>query len=155
MSRIVSFRGLIADKTEDMIPLSTIRGGKGYRIVKFILFPEFIGSNVAGSEYESLVQIFKTPQTTAISGISTDFNNNRLLAAATYFSEVSGSPAYVIGSNTDVVFDNETFNQDIYVIHENFHGDNAAINYYIELEQRDLGMDESTVATLKDIKNND
>jgi len=152
MSRIISFRGLITDQTQDTIVLHTNNGSTGYRIVKFVLFPQLIGSTVAGSEYESLVQIYKVSQTT-LSGLSTDFSDQTLLGAATYFSEVSGSPAYVIGSNTDVLFDGEIFNQDIYIVHENFHGDNAAINYYIELEQMPLDLNENTVATLKDIRN--
>lgn len=152
MSRIISFRGLLVDKDQQRIPLGTNDGLTGYRITKFMLFPHFIGSTVAGSEYESLVQIWKTEQSTP-SGLTTDFSDNRLLAAATYFSEVSGSPAYVIGTNTDVTFDSEKFNQDIYIVHENFHGDNAAINFYIELEQMKLDLSEQTVATLKDIRN--
>jgi len=150
---IKTFRGLIPDQGQDRIPLSSKDGSVGYRIVKLVLFPVFIGSTVAGSEYESLVQVYKTPQATP-SGITTDFSEPTLLAAATYFSEVSGSPAYVIGSNTDIFFDNEVFNQDIYIIHENFHGDDAAINYYIELEQFRLSDNENTVATLKDIRAN-
>jgi len=150
---IKTFRGLIPDQGQDRIPLSSKDGSVGYKIVKLILFPVFIGSSVAGSEYESLVQVYKTKQT-ALGGITTDFSEPTLLAAATYFSEVSGSPAYVIGSNTDIFFDNEVFNQDIYIIHENFHGDDAAINYYIELEQFRLSDNENTVATLKDIRAN-
>jgi len=150
---IKTFRGLIPDQGQDRIPLSSKDGSVGYRIVKLVLFPVFIGSSVAGSEYESLVQVYKTSQATP-SGITTDFSEPTLLAAATYFSEVSGSPAYVIGTNTDIFFDNEVFNQDIYIIHENFHGDNAAINYYIELEQFRLSDNENTVATLKDIRAN-
>jgi len=152
MTHIKTFRGLIADKTQDTIVLHTNDGSTGYRIVKLVLFPVFVGSGVAGSEYESLVQVYKTSQATP-SGITTDFSEQTLLAAATYFSEVSGSPAYVIGTNTDIFFDHEVFNQDIYVVHENFHADNAAINYYIELEQIKLDLNENTVATLKDIRN--
>jgi hypothetical protein len=143
----------MADQTQETILLSTNKGEKGYRIRKFQLFPAFIGSSTAGSEYESLVQIYKDEQAT-LSGLTTNFSNNRLLGAATYFSEVSGSPAYVIGSNTDIVFDQEIFNQDIYLVHENFHGDNAAINYYLELEVVMLSESEAMVATLKDIRNN-
>jgi len=110
---IKSYRGLIADGTQDIINLHTNDGKTGYRVVKFVLFPHLIGSSTAGSEYESVVQIYKVPQTT-LTGLSTDFNDNTLLAAATYFSEVSGSPAYVIGSNTDVIFDNEIFNQECF-----------------------------------------
>ena len=149
---VKSFRGKLVDTNIDIVTLHTNTGSTGYRIKKFILFPHSIGSSTAGSEYESLVNIYKTSQTT-LTGISADFSNQALIGAATYFSEVSGAPAYIIGSNTDVVFDNEVFNQDIYIVHENFHGDNAAINYYIELEQIKLDLNENTVATLKDIRN--
>jgi len=39
------------------------------------------------------------------------------------------------------------------VLHENFHGDNAAINYYIELEQIDLSEDQALVAIVKNLRN--
>jgi len=51
------------------------------------------------------------------------------------------------------VFDNEIFNQDIYITHQDLQ--NQPINYYIELEQMDLALDEAIVATLKNIRNND
>jgi len=65
---------------------------------------------------------------------------------------VSGSPAYIIGTNTDIVFDSEIFNQDIYVVHENFHGDNAAINYYMELEQFKLSAAQAELLIVKDLR---
>ena len=45
-----------------------------------------------------------------------------------------------------------TFNQDIYVTHEDTVGSQPC-NYYIELEVVKLALDENTVATLKDIRN--
>jgi len=51
-----------------------------------------------------------------------------------------------------IIFDHEIFNQDIYVTHWSDSGADAC-NYYIELEQVKLSVDESTVATLKDIRN--
>jgi hypothetical protein len=55
-----------------------------------------------------------------------------------------------------VIFDNEIFNQDIYITQSDVEGATASsCNYYIELEQMDLALDEATVATLKDIRNND
>tara|TARA_Y100001963_G_scaffold32824_1_gene45599 strand:- start:63 stop:530 length:468 start_codon:yes stop_codon:yes gene_type:complete len=149
---IKSFRGLIDTQSQQRITLHTNNGSTGYRIKKFMLFPKNVGASTSGNEYESLVNIYKVEQTT-LSGISADFSDQTLLAAGTYFSEVSGSPAYVIGSNADIVFDNEVFNQDIYIVHENFHNDNSPINYYIELEQTKLDLTENTVATLKDIRN--
>jgi len=53
-----------------------------------------------------------------------------------------------------VIFDNEVFNQDIYITYtDNGGGSNEDINYYIELEQIKLDLSENTVATLKDIRN--
>ena len=51
-----------------------------------------------------------------------------------------------------IIFDNMTFNQDIYVTHEDTVGSQPC-NYYIELEQIKLDLTENTVATLKDIRN--
>ena len=52
-----------------------------------------------------------------------------------------------------IVFDNMKFNQDIFVTNVDGGAENRAINYYIELEQVKLRLDENTVATLKDIRN--
>ena len=46
-----------------------------------------------------------------------------------------------------------TFNQDIYITLR-CHNAAADVNYYIELEQVKLDLNENTVATLKDIRNN-
>lgn len=148
---IKTFKGLIQDKSQVQLNLSTNRGLIGYKMLKLILFPQFVGSSTAGSEYESLLNVYTVKQTDT-AGISTNYDNPTLIASATYFSEVSGSPAYVIGSNTDLVVDNKIFNQDIFLVHENFHNDNAAINYYVELEQIKLDLNEATVATLKDMR---
>ena len=51
-----------------------------------------------------------------------------------------------------VIFDQEIFNQDIFVTHKIRNG-TGSVNYYIELEQISLTLDENTVATLKDIRN--
>ena len=45
-----------------------------------------------------------------------------------------------------------TFNQDVYVTFKKTAG-TSPTNYYIELEQVKLALDENTVATLKDIRN--
>jgi len=79
-----------------------------------------------------------------------DFSDNTLLAAAQLGIHANFG---VYPLSTIVIFDNEIFNQDIYVTHENDHADNAPCNYYIELEQIKLDLSESTVATLKDVRN--
>ena len=138
----------MADGAQERIPLQTNKGLIGYRIVKFEIMsytPVTIGTQ------ESVVQIWKTEQTApSTTTVSIDFSNNRLLAAAVWTG--SDDPRYQ--SAQQVIFDNEKFNQDIYITHTNTDGSEAC-NYYLELEQMDLALDEATVATLKDIRNND
>lgn len=144
MSRIVSFRGLLADDGQDTIPLQTNNGLIGYRITKFELIPQQPG----GGTQESIVKIYKTEQSTIDDLI--DFSDNRLLGAGAY---LNNNHTYASPSNSQlIIFDNEKFNQDIYITHKDA-STGLAVNYYIELEQMDLALDEATVATLKDIRN--
>ena len=142
---IKSFRGLIADGGIDTISLHTNNGSTGYRIVKFQLMGHNPGDSSLGS-YEHVVQIFKIPQTTASATVN--FSDNTLLAAGLCFGNTS--PQF--NDTTSILFDNEVFNQDIYITHVD---EDAAtpINYYIELEVVKLALDANTVATLKDIRN--
>ena len=142
MSKIISFRGLLADEQQDTITLQTNNGLIGYKIVKF----QVIGPDQSETA-ESTIKIYKTKQSTIYGNI--DFSDNRLLAAAIYQQNVTGQN-YPLDSL--IVFDNEVFNQNIYISQR---GDaaSAKINYYIELEQMPLDLSEQTVATLKDIRN--
>ena len=144
--RIKSFRGQIADASQDTITLHTNNGSTGYRIVKFQIMP--IAPGTAAGEHT--VQIWKIEQ----SNIPTttpniDFNDNTLLGAAIVGNSTNITSSYNDGS---IIFDGEIFNQDIYVTHIDANG-TTGCNYYIELEQMSLALDENTVATLKDIRN--
>ena len=142
---IKSFRGLIADGAIDTINLHTNDGSIGYRITKFELMPSRPGSS--GADFESVVKVYKIPQTTVAGNI--DFSDPTLIAAGT----VGGSSSLTIYNSTPIiVFDNEIFNQDIYITHTEKSG-TESINYYIELEQIKLDLNGNTVATLKDIRN--
>ena len=143
MSTIKSFRGLIADGAQEVIHLHTNDGSTGYKIVKF----ELLFKNPGVASTESIVKIYKTDQTGNIDGII-DFSDNTLLAAGF----LSGSTSATYPEDLTTIFDNEKFNQDIYVTHSEVAG-SEAVNYYIELEQMSLALDENTVATLKDIRN--
>lgn len=143
MSRTISFRGLIADGIQERIPLGTIDGKKGYQITKFEIMPEKPGS----TDFEHTVLIYKTQQDSVDAAVN--FSNNRLLAAA--YTEGNNSSNY-IGQPLISIFDNEKFNQDIYIQHIDSKG-NLPVNYYIEMEQMELDLSEQTVATLKDIRN--
>jgi len=141
---IKTFRGLIVDGGQDTIVLHTNDGSTGYRIVKFELFPQEPGE----TQYEHVMKIYKVEQTTIDNTI--DFSDNTLLGAA-FLQDGSGAenPTGLI-----VTFDNEIFNQDIYITHDDARASDAEpCNYYLELEQVKLDLNENTVATLKDIRN--
>jgi hypothetical protein len=136
-----SFRGKIADGDIDTVPLSTNNGSTGYKIVKF----EVIGEEPMGTDQEAVIKIYSIPQTKPTTN-TIDFSDNTLLAVAFY--ENDANTAYFGG--TSIIFDNTKFNQDIYITNQSSTG---SINYYIELEQVKLDLNENTVATLKDIRN--
>ena len=143
---IKTFRGLLAQDAIDTVTLHTNTGSTGYRIVKFqIMNPE---AGASASELESVVKIYKIPQTTADEFI--DFSDNTLLGAAIINNDASADQYPTVLAT---VFDNEIFNQDIYITHKNQHADAASVSYYFELEQVKLDLSENTVATLKDIRN--
>jgi len=141
---IKTFRGLLVDGGQDTINLHTNDGKTGYRVVKFQLFPQTPGS----ADYESVVKLFKVFQTGTIptSGGTVDFSDNTLVGAGFYGATSSSGPFSGI-----TIFDQEIFNQDIYVTHTTNTG-SAPINYYIELEQISLDLNEATVATLQSIR---
>jgi len=143
MSRIVSFRGLIVDGGIDTVSLHTTTGSTGYRIVKF----QIMTNSISTASVEHTLQIFKIPQTTATQIV--DFSDQTLLAVAVTMSRID---AFNAPLTSEVVFDNEIFNQDIYITHKD-NQSSQSCNYYIELEQMPLDLNENTVATLKDIRN--
>ena len=136
-----SFRGLIATGEQDTIALHTNDGSTGYRITKF----ELIANTPGSTGYEHVVKIYKTKQTTVDGTI--DFSDQTLLAAG--YLEGNNSSNYQ--DNVIIVFDQEIFNQDVYVTQKD--SGSEPCNYYIEMEQIKLSLDENTVATLKDIRN--
>ena len=140
---IKSFRGLIADGAIDTINLHTNNGSTGYRITKFQLMPNRPGK----VRSEHVVKIFKIPQTGATT-VTVDFSDSTLLAAGIITNQTDANDTY----SSEIIFDQEIFNQDIFVTNFDDTG-NEAVNYYIELEQVKLALDENTVATLKDIRN--
>jgi len=139
---IKSFRGNLASGDQEVIRLSTNKGEIGYKILKF----ELMAPNPGTSALESTMKLYKTKQTTIDSAV--DFSGSNLLAAA--FLAHDNAPQY--SSVETVIFDNEIFNQDIFITHNNSHSGTIECNYYIELEQVKLDLNEATVATLKDMR---
>jgi len=139
---IKSFRGLIQDEGQDTIPLRTNNGSTGYTIKKL----QIVTDDPTDNSNEYVFKVYSIPQVAVTDEI--DFSDQTLLAIA-YWSNSSTAGT---GFYQTVVFDNMVFNQDIYLTAS---GDSSArpLNYYIELEQMSLSLNESTVATLKDIRN--
>jgi len=139
---IRSFRGLLGDGAQDTINLHTNDGKTGYRIVKFQLIPEYPFIKTQ----ESTVKIYQVLQTAV--NATTDFSDQTLLGVS-LFKQQDDNTQFAYDT---VVFDREIFNQDIYVTHFESTSDNR-INYFIELEQMPLDVNETTVATLQSIRN--
>jgi len=142
---IKTFRGLIADAGQDTISLHTNNGSIGYRIKKFqTISTGSVAGGIAGEHYTFIWSVAQATVSSTTPDI--DFNDQRLLA-------VNWSPNNVERPFANsIIFDNMVFNQDIYVTHMDING-SASNNYYIELEQMPLDLNENTVATLKDIRN--
>jgi len=139
---IKTFRGLLADDGQDRIKLSTIKGKVGYKIIKF----QLIGDDPQTHRQESVVKIFKEEQS-SLTGLI-NFADSTLLAVAVHKNYEQAQ--YPMGDA--VIFDNETFNQDIYVTHTDEGGSTRGCNYYIELEVIDLSEISAEYTTLKDIR---
>ena len=138
---IKSFRGQLADSEIERIRLSTNQGLIGYKIVKF----QIIEASPGVGNTESLVQIYTQNPGTAETTIN--FENPLLLAVGFWNTNASSAQFTDI-----VIFESAKFNQDIYIGHRDVTGSGEIINYYLELEQVKLSLDEATVATLKDMR---
>jgi len=145
MSRIVSFRGQLEMGVQEMIPLSTIKGLIGYKIKKF----QIMSASPGTGNIEMIGQIYKTLESSNVNS-TPNFSNNRLLGVALYHDGAANDTTHFMATT---IFDNEKFNQDIYVNITDATGSTIRGNYYIELEQMPLDLNEATVATLKDIRN--
>jgi hypothetical protein len=132
-NRILSYKGLMADGAIDTILLSTQKGEVGYRIIKFELLPY----NPGAQDSINVVKIYADEQTSVTDTI--DFSDTTLLAAGTVHNVIT--------------FDQTIVNQDIYITNKDY-ATAESINYLLELEVIKLNEMEATVATLKDIRNN-
>ena len=144
MGRIVSFRGQLDMGVQEMIPLSTIKGLIGYKVKKF----QILSASPGTGNVEMIGQIYKTNESTNVNS-TPNFSDNRLLGVALYHDGAANDTTHFMATT---IFDNEKFNQDIYINITDATGSTIRGNYYIELEQMSLDLNEQTVATLKDIR---
>jgi len=140
---VKSFRGKLADGGQDRIRLSTIKGKVGYNILKFQVLPYL----PATTDQESVCMIWKTKQTSIPTSAPTiDFTDTDLLAAAYYGHRVEDANDASI-----IIFDNQLFNQDIYITHTEGTGTNV-LNYYFELEIISLDDKGAEYTTIRDLR---
>jgi len=139
---IKTFRSKLADGQQQRIRLSTNQGLVGYKILKFQIITE---EPYGGANAEHVVQLTAEPQTPTA---NVNFNNPLLLGVATINNATAG---YNYSSVPVIIFDHTTVNQDMFIQHIDNAGSQAC-NYYIELEQIRLNLNEATVATLKDMR---
>ena len=139
---VKTYRGLLADGGQERIRLSTIQGKVGYRIVKFQIFP----NNPGTQSGEYVMKTYKVEQTTVDNVV--DFSDQTLLAASYYTDQnaPSTTPGEIV-----TVFDQEVFNQDIYITYVDTDGSEST-NYYLELEVIPLTAQGAEYTTLKDLR---
>ena len=139
---IKSFRGLLSDEEQDTIRLTTNNGLTGYRIKKFQIMPNTPG----GANSDHVIKLYAFEQGTV--AVTVDFDDSTLLGVC-YCT--NATDAHYYPRSDAVIFDNTTFNQDIFITHIDTKGSEAC-NYYLELEQVKLDVGEAAVATLKDMR---
>ena len=140
---IKTYRGQMADDSQDHIRLGTPQGKVGYRIRKL----QIMGEQPAGANQESVVKIYKNIQTSYDAVV--DFSDSSLLAAA-YLE--AAADAKTESQPQVVIFDNEIVNQDIFITHKDSESGEDC-NFYLELEQVKLSEQEALVSIVKNLRN--
>ena len=139
---IKTFRGLLLDLGVDRIRLSTKKGKVGYRIKKFQIIAEKPGQD----DLEATVTVNKidfTPQN------KIHLTDNNILAVGFY---AGNSAAFNYPTTQILIFDQEVFNQDIFVGNNDLQS--KAMNYYLEIETINMTDNAAAVSTLRDIRLN-
>jgi hypothetical protein len=143
MSKKISYRGIIDAGLQQRIKLATLNGKRGYKITKF----QIISPDPGTSSVELIAKVYSKDQTGSISN-DIDFTEGDLLAVA-HFSANGSAQTYP--EDMVVIFDNEVFNQDIYVTATDDSG-SSKTNFYLELETMSLSDIQSTQLTLKNLR---
>lgn len=133
---------MLADSTAERIRLGTNNGLTGYKIKKFDIVPEA----PITSDIEAVMKLEKYKPTTFANTMN--FDDPSLLGVAIWWGGQTGTTN---PQDWIQIFDNVTFNQDIFISGV-FSGGTFNVNYYLELEQVRLSQDEAAVATLKDMR---
>ena len=142
MSRTITFKGQLAMGLEERIKLSTNDGLTGYKIKEFKIISSTPGAN--DSEFVAKVRLNADPNI----GPVVDFNDPDVVAVV-YLKEGAGVNQ---GVHDVIIFDKETFNQDVFISITDASTGTIPCNYYLELESFKLDLNSSTYHTIKNIR---
>ena len=142
MSKTISYKGTLPTGDQERIKLSTLNGKTGYRIKKF----KTISSAPGSSDIEIITKIYKKEQSNITPTI--DFTEGDLLACC----HLQGGNVTSENSQEIIIFDNEVFNQNIFITADDEAGGTTAVNYYLELEAMPISDLEATQLTLKSLR---
>ena len=143
MCKKLSYKGRIAMGLQDEINLKTNNGKTGYKITKF----QIISTAPGGNDAETVLKIYSRSQEGAVSPV-VDFTDSDLLAVA-YYKDGAGANQ---DGDVVIIFDNTSFNQNIFVTADDGSSATIPFNYYIELEATSLSDLESTQLTLQSLR---
>ena len=139
---IKTFKGKIEVDEQITVRLGTNDGMIGYKINKFQIISSTPGVT---SSVEYVAKVY-TVERSAVDAL-VNFDDPTLIAVVFYQDRANAS------SNTEtIIIDNKIFNQDCYITLQDADSNTLAGNFYLELEQVKLDLNESTVATLKDMR---
>jgi len=140
---IKSYRGRLVHLGNEKIRLGTPQGKIGYKITKL----EIINVQPGALDYEHVVQVWKILPSDTSTYDDVKFDDSSMLAVA----YLKGDTAELNADSTTIIFDNEVFNQDIFITHSDLK-DGVQCNYYMELEQIKLNETEALVAIVKNLR---
>jgi len=134
--KVHSFRGLLSSGGEDEINLERSNLNLAYRVVKF----QVIGDKVGSNNYEATLKVTRESIATPLSTI--DLGDPDILGVAFYASNAS---AHQYPLSQIIIIDNVLFSRNIFVSLADLQ--NNDVNYYIEIEEVPVG-----AATLMQLK---
>lgn len=142
---IKTFKGRISMNEEARLRLSTNKGLIGYKIKDF----QIMSSTPGTGNVEMIGQLFTQSQLPDSVSTTVNFDNPLILGVALYHDGAANDTTHFMSTT---IFDAKTINQDIFVNITDATGSSIKGNYYIELEQVALDLNQATVATLKNMR---
>lgn len=148
--RTITYRFLIEHKEKVRLFLANNDATIGYRIKKLELMPKNFGNS--SNELESTVKCYTVDpgeHTTDWDAVI-NLDDSSIIAAATIGMDATADVYPMIMNAT---LDAVPFNQDLYVVHWNNHGDAKEVNLVLEIEQFKISSLTAASLCLKNMRN--